>query len=115
LPFSTTKRTGEWFSRMSTCSSSASSSSQGDALKYLRVLRAMTFTSVAPRRLADRQQSMAVLPTPMMRTRFPTVSMWPKWMDSSHSMPMKIWSVSWRPGSSSSLPLGAPLPTNTAS
>ncbi len=115
FPFSMMKRTGEWFSRMSTCSSSASSSSQGEALKYLRVLRAITFTSVAPRRLAERQQSIAVLPTPMISTFWPTLSMWPKWMDSSHSMPMKIWSVSWRPGSSSSLPFGAPLPTNTAS
>ena len=90
FPFSTMKRTGEWFSRISTRSSSASSSSQGEALKYLRVLRAITFTSVAPRRLAERQQSIAVLPTPMMRTRLPTVSTWPKWIDSSHSMPMKI-------------------------
>ena len=96
-------------------SSSASSSSHGEALKYLRVLRAMTLTSVAPSRLAERQQSIAVLPTPMMSTRLPTLSTWPKWIDSSHSMPMKIWSVSWRPGISSSLPLGAPLPTNTAS
>ncbi len=59
-------------------------------MKYLRVLRAMTFTSVAPRRLAERQQSMAVLPTPMITTRLPTESMCPKWIDSSHSMPMKI-------------------------
>ena len=71
-------RTGCRFSTISTVSSSASSSSQGDALKYLRVLRAMTFTSVAPRRLAERQQSIAVLPTPMISTRFPTESTWPK-------------------------------------
>ena len=90
LPFSTMKRTGDRFSRISTCSSSASSSSHGDALKYLRVLREITFTSVAPRRFAERQQSIAVLPTPMISTRLPTESMWPKWIDSSHSMPMKI-------------------------
>ena len=30
-------------------------------------------------------------------------------------MPMNTWSLSWRPGISSSLPLGAPLPTKTAS
>jgi hypothetical protein len=30
------KRCGDWFSTISTCSSSASSSSQGEALKYLR-------------------------------------------------------------------------------
>ncbi len=89
-PFSMTNRTGCRFSRISTCSSSASSSSHGDALKYLRVLRAMTLTSVAPSRLAERQQSIAVLPTPMMSTRLPTESTWPKWIDSSHSMPMKI-------------------------
>ena len=31
---------------------------------------------------------MAVLPTPMISTRSPIVSMWPKAIDSSHSMPM---------------------------
>ena len=36
LPFSTTKRLGAWFSTMWTPSSSASSSSHGDALKYFR-------------------------------------------------------------------------------
>ena len=51
----------------------------------------------------------------MISTRLPIESTWPKWIDSSQSMPMKIWSVSWRPGMSSSLPFGAPLPTNTAS
>jgi hypothetical protein len=90
VPFSMTKRTGWRFSTISMPSSSASSSSQGDALKYLRVLRAMTFTSSAPRRLAERQQSMAVLPTPMISTRLPTDVMCPKWTDSSQSMPMKI-------------------------
>ena len=62
-----------------------------------------------------RQQSIAVLPTPMISTRSPIVSMCPKATDSSQSMPMWMRSVSWRPGSSSSLPLGAPEPTNTAS
>ena len=78
LPFSMMKRTGDRFSRMSTCSSSASSSSHGDALKYLRVRREITFTSVAPRRLAERQQSIAVLPTPMIKTFLPTSLMCPK-------------------------------------
>ena len=32
----------------------------------------MTLTSVAPSRFADRQQSIAVLPTPMISTRAPT-------------------------------------------
>ena len=87
-PFSVMNRTGCRFSRISTPSSSASSSSHGDALKYFRVLRAITLTSVAPRRFDDRQQSIAVLPTPMMSTRSPIESTWPKWMDSSHSIPM---------------------------
>jgi hypothetical protein len=38
----------------------------------------MTFTSVPPRRFAVRQQSMAVLPTPMMSTRGSMVVTWPK-------------------------------------
>ena len=49
-PFSMMNRTGCRFSMISTPSSSASSSSHGEALKYFRVLRAMTFTSVAPSR-----------------------------------------------------------------
>ena len=63
-----------------------------------------------------RQQSMAVLPTPIIRTRGEILSMWPKWTEPSHSMPMWILSfASQRPGMSSSFPFGAPLPTNTAS
>ena len=50
-------------------SSSASSSSHGDALKYGRERRATTFVSTPPSRREVRQQSMAVLPTPMMSTR----------------------------------------------
>ena len=46
----------------------------------------------------DRQQSMAVLPTPMISTFSPTESMWPKAMDSSQSMPIWMRSVSCRPG-----------------
>jgi hypothetical protein len=45
-----------------------------------------------------RQQSIAVLPTPMMSTRSPIEVMCPKATDSSQSMPMWIWSESWRPG-----------------
>ena len=58
---------------------------------------------------------MAVLPTPMMSTRSPIVSMWLNATDSSQAMPMWMRSLSCRPGSSSSLPFGAPVPTNTAS
>ena len=47
LPFSRTNVFGAWFSTISTPSSSASSSSHGDALKCGRERRAMTFTSVA--------------------------------------------------------------------
>ncbi len=101
---------------ISTLSSSASSSSQSDALKKARGLRAMTFTLLAPRRSEVRQQSIAVLPTPMISTRSPIFSMCPKATDSSQSMPMWMLAApSWRPGRFSSLPLGAPEPTNTAS
>ena len=48
----------------------------------------MTLTSLAPSRSDVRQQSMAVLPTPMISTRSPIESMWPKAIDSSQSMPM---------------------------
>ncbi len=116
LPSSSTIRRGAWFSMISISSSSASSSSHGDALKCLRPRRATTFTSVAPKRLADRQQSMAVLPTPMIRTRGSIFSTCPKCTLASHSIPM--WTcagASQRPGMSSSLPFGAPLPTKTAS
>ena len=99
-----------------TCSSSASSSSQAEALKNWRGLRAITFTSVAPRRSEVRQQSMAVLPTPMISTFLPMVLMCSKATDSSQVMPMWMLAPpSLRPGSDSSLPLGAPAPTNTAS
>ena len=115
-PFSTISRFGAWFSTMWTSSSSASSSSHGDALKCLRPRRATTVTSVAPTRLAVRQQSMAVLPTPMMMTRLPISVRWPKCTLASHSMPMCTWlGASQRPGRSSSLPFGAPLPTKIAS
>ena len=115
-PPSTIIRRGDRFSTISTCSSTASSSSQGEALKCFRPRRATTFTSVAPRRFAVRQQSIAVLPTPMITTRGSIFSTWRKWTLASHSIPM--WTCagsSWRPGMSSSLPLGAPLPTKTAS
>ena len=76
----------------------------------------MTFTPSAPSRRLVRQQSMAVLPTPMMSTRSPIFSMWPKATDSSQAMPMwMLAAAASRPGRFSSLPLGAPEPTNTAS
>ena len=73
---------------ISTFSASASSSSHSEALKNWRGLRAMTFTFFAPRRSELRQQSIAVLPTPMIKTLSPTLSMWPKAMDSSQVMPI---------------------------
>ena len=101
---------------ISTLSSSASSSSQAEALKNARGLRAITFTLFAPRRSEVRQQSIAVLPTPMISTRSPIFSMCPKATDSSQAMPMWMLAApSWRPGRFSSLPFGAPEPTNTAS
>ena len=115
-PFSTTKLFGAWLTTISTFSDSASSSSHSEALKNWRGLRAITFTSVAPRRSDDRQQSIAVLPTPMISTRLPIFSRCLNATDSSQSMPMWMLAAPcWRPGRSSSLPLGAPLPTNTAS
>ena len=76
----------------------------------------MTLTSFAPSRSDERQQSIAVLPTPMISTRSPILSRCLNATDSSHWMPMWMFaSPSLRPGSLSSLPLGAPLPTNTAS
>ncbi len=76
----------------------------------------MTFTLLAPRRNDERQQSIAVLPTPMISTRSPIRSMCLKATDSSHWMPMWMLAApASRPGSLSSLPFGAPLPTNSAS
>ena len=115
-PFSRTNDLGAWLTRISTCSSSASSSSHGEALKCLRPRRAITLMSLPPSRFEVRQQSMAVLPTPMISTRSPMRSMCPKATDSSHSMPMwMLAAASLRPGRSRSLPRGAPVPTNTAS
>ncbi len=68
LPSSTTKLFGAWLTTISTFSSSASSSSHSEALKKPRGLRAITFTSFAPSRSEVRQQSIAVLPTPMIST-----------------------------------------------
>src|SRR5579885_1734592 len=92
---------------ISTPSSSASSSSQGEALKYARGRRAITLMSFAPSLREERQQSIAVLPTPMIKTFSPIESVWPKAIDSSQSIPMWMRSVSRRPGRSSSLPRGA--------
>jgi hypothetical protein len=74
----------------------------------------MTLTLLAPRRKELRQQSIAVLPTPMISTRSPILSRCLNAIDSSHWMP--IWMLAApasRPGSLSSLPFGAPLPMNT--
>ena len=79
---------------ISTCSSSASSSSQAEALKYARGFRAMTLMSLPPRRRDVRQQSIAVLPTPMMITFSPIFSVWPKATLPSQSMPMWMRSLS---------------------
>ena len=115
-PFSITNSRGERLTMICTLSSSASSSSHSDALKKPRGLRAMTLTLSAPSRRLVRQQSIAVLPTPMMSTRLPTLSMWPKATDSSQAMPIWMFAApASRPGSVSSLPFGAPEPTNTAS
>ena len=88
LPSSTTNLFGARLTRICTFSCSASSSSHSEALKNWRGLRAMTLTSFAPRRSDVRQQSMAVLPTPMISTRSPIVSMCWNATDSSQAMPM---------------------------
>ena len=77
----------------------------------------MTFTSLPPKRRDVRQQSIAVLPTPMMSTRSPIFSMWPKCadaepLDADVDVRRRLRA---RPGMSRFLPVGAPLPTNTAS
>jgi hypothetical protein len=48
----------------------------------------MTFTSLPPSRWEVRQQSMAVLPTPMTSTRSPISFDVPNATDSSQSIPM---------------------------
>ena len=76
----------------------------------------MTFTSLAPRRSDVRQQSIAVLPTPMISTFSPIDLMCSNATDSSQVMPMWMLAApSLRPGNFNSLPFGAPAPTNTAS
>ena len=67
---------------------------QSEALKNPRGLRAMTLTLLAPRRSEVRQQSIAVLPTPMISTRSSMEVMCPKATPWSQSMPMKILSLS---------------------
>ena len=80
---------GAWLTTISTLSSSASSSSQAEALKNAARLARHDLHVLARRAAAMvRQQSMAVLPTPMMSTRSPILSMWPKATDSSQAMPM---------------------------
>ncbi len=115
LPSSITNALGEWLTTISTLSSSASSSSHSEALKKARGLRAITLTFLAPSLSELRQQSIAVLPTPMISTFSPIDLVWPKATASSQAMPTWIRSLSPRPGRRRSLPLGAPVPTNTAS
>ena len=94
----------------------ASSFSQGEAFISSKPLRTMTLTSVPPRRRAERQQSIAVLPPPSTITRWPMLVTWPKETEASQSMPMwMLAAASWRPGRSRSRPRGAPQPTKMAS
>src|SRR6187402_1978937 len=66
----------------------ASSFSHGLAFISSKPERTITFTSSPPRRRAERQQSIAVLPPPSTITRRPIFSMWPNDTDASQSMPM---------------------------
>jgi hypothetical protein len=94
----------------------ASSFSHGEAFISAKPLRTITVTSRPPRRRAERQQSIAVLPPPSTITRSPTLVTWPNETDASQSMPMWMSSAAARrPGRSRSRPRGAPQPTKTAS
>ena len=115
LPPSMTKAFGEWLMTISTFSASASSSSHSEALKKARGLRAMTLTFFAPRRSELRQQSIAVLPTPMISTFSPIARCGRRPPTRASRCRCGCGRVSLRPGRFSSLPLGAPEPTNTAS
>ena len=66
----------------------ASSFSQGEAFISSKPLRTMTLTSLPPRRRAERQQSIAVLPPPSTITRWPMLVTWPNDTEASQSMPM---------------------------
>ena len=66
----------------------ASSFSHGEAFISSKPERTITFTSSPPRRRAERQQSIAVLPPPSTITRLPICVMWPKDTEASQSMPM---------------------------
>ncbi len=66
----------------------ASSFSQGDAFISSKGERTITLTSLPPRRLELRQQSIAVLPPPRTMTRLPIEVRWPNETDDSQSMPM---------------------------
>ena len=116
LPFSITNAFGEWLMTISTLSSSASSSSQSEALKKPRGLRAMTLTSLRAEAQrgaaavhrgvadADDQHALADLVDVAEGDRLEPVD-----------ADVDAVACRRRPGRSSSLPFGAPEPTNTAS
>ena len=83
----------------------------------LNGLLTTTFTLSPPIRREVRQQSMAVLPPPKTITFFPIFLVCSNATLASHSIPIWILaSASFLPGSlGRSLPLGAPVPINTAS
>ena len=85
-------------------------------MKYSRGRRAITLMSLPPRRRDERQQSIAVLPTPMISTFSPIESMWPNATDlepvDADVDPGRRFVAA---GDVESLPRGAPVPTNTAS
>ena len=95
----------------------ASSFSQGDAFISSNGERTITLTSLPPRRLELRQQSIAVLPPPRTMTRLPIDVTWPKRhrrqpVDADVDVRRRL---AGGPGSSRSRPRGAPEPTKTAS
>jgi hypothetical protein len=77
-PPSCTTDFGTWQGRIGMPSCIASSFSHGEAFMSSKVERTTTFTLAAPRRRAERQQSIAVLPPPSTMTRGATFVTWPK-------------------------------------
>ena len=83
------KASGEWLVIISTFSSSASSTSHLEALKNDRGFLPITLTDLAPSRREVLQQSIAVFPTPIIRTLSPIDLVCSKATSSSQLIP--IW------------------------
>ena len=80
----------------------ASSFSHGEAFISSKPLRTMTLTSVPPRRRAERQQSIAVLPPPRTMTRGARIHMAEGDVGQPVDADVDVAAASWRPGMSAS-------------